>query len=300
MGGHSSGEVASRMAVDILAARLRSLAADPAGGGEPPPPDETHEAWLERQRRLERRRAILPRYVEESLRIANQAIFERGAKEQGIQQGRSMGTTLALLCIAGESAVVAHVGDSRIYRVRDGAIELLTRDHSVTAPEFGSTARSGRKRKYVTRALGTRAEVAPDLSTFEVRAGDVFVACSDGLTDHVKDEEIAEAVRLRPTELQHVPTALVNLANERGGRDNITVVLAEAQPDPTPAPRPSAPPSTSARAAKAKEAPLRPPAEAPTPLVPSAFDGDETDPIIAPPPFEPPPIVDSADLEELV
>jgi protein phosphatase len=328
MGGHSSGEVASRMAVDILAERLRALSSD--GGAAGP---------AERAGRLERKRAVLARYVEESLRLANQAIFERGAREQGVAHGRSMGTTLALLCVAGDMGVVAHVGDSRVYRVRDGALELLTRDHSVTAPEFGSTGRSGRKRKYVTRALGTRAEVAPEVRTIDVRAGDVFVACSDGLTDHVRDDEITEAVRASPpAEVKYLPSALINLANERGGRDNVTVVvgLVEAGEEPPPAAaRPaaiaerSAAPAPTSAPVPAAATPVPVSAAAPVPLsapalVPrglavagaraaeiggsrsedsSSMDSGLASPLEdapTPPPLEPPPPWDSADEERVV
>jgi protein phosphatase len=237
------------MAVEILGERLQRL---PSGARDRErSPDE-----------LARVKAALPALLQEWLRAANNAIYERGAAEPGVQAGRNMGTTLALLCIVDDLAVVAHVGDSRIYRIRGERIQALTRDHSVTAPEVGATAKSGRKRKYVTRALGTKPEVVPDLMTVDVLAGDIFVVCSDGLTDLVRDEEIAEIVRDRAGEVEKVPAALVNLANERGGRDNITVVVASVEVE--------------------------------------LFDSSEAIPFVAPPPLEPPPPWESSDLEEPV
>ena len=249
MGGHSSGEVASRMAVDIVADRLRRLL----------PSAE------ERRRRsrgeMTRVKESLPDLIQEWLRAANNAIYERGAAEPGVQLGRNMGTTVALLCVVEDLALVAHVGDSRIYRLRGERIEPLTRDHSVTAPEVGN-GKSGRKRKYVTRALGTKPEVVPDVLTVDVRPGDFFVLCSDGLTDLVTDGEIAHAVRERMAEAANIPAALVNLANERGGRDNITVIIASVEAER------------------------------------ASFDSSDGLPSLAPPPLEPPPPWESSDLEE--
>lgn len=225
MGGHSSGEVASRMAVELLGERLRRSL---------PRPSERRR-WTAES--LERIKGALPDLLREWLQEANAAIHKRGAAEPGVAHGRNMGTTLALLCVLEDAAIVAHVGDSRIYRLRDGKISALTRDHSVTGPVAGEPRGSGRKRKYVTRALGTKPEVEADVLTVDVRPGDRFVLCSDGLTDLVRDDEIAEILRDRGgRELANAPRALINLANERGGRDNITVVVAAVEAAPVPAP----------------------------------------------------------------
>jgi PPM family protein phosphatase len=242
MGGHSSGEVASHMAVDILARLLR----------QPRPPATSAEDLLTLW-----------------LRSANAAIYERGSADPDAQHGRNMGTTVALLWIVDGAALVVHVGDSRVYRYREGLIEPLTRDHSITAPDVNPAARAGRKRKYVTRALGTKPDVMPEVFRTEIRLGDRFVLCSDGLTDLVRDEEIAEAVRDREGELQHVPRALINLANERGGRDNVTVVVGAVELAPVPV------------------------VERP----PLADSGVFSAP---PPPLEPPPPWESSDLEGLL
>jgi serine/threonine protein phosphatase PrpC len=242
MGGHSSGEVASRMAVEILASRIRGARELIRGSKE-----------------------VLPAVVQSWLHAANDAIYRRGTQEPGVVAGRNMGTTLALLCFVDEVGVVAHVGDSRIYRLRDGVLDRLTLDHSVTGPYTGTDpAGRGRKRKYVTRALGTRPEVDPDVGVVDVRTGDRYVVCSDGLTDLVDDDEIAAALHERERELHNAPRALINLANERGGRDTITVIVAEVVPAPTPT----------------------------DDHVPGE---DSTAALIAPPPLDPPPPWESSD-----
>lgn len=211
MGGHASGEIASRMAVEHLGERLRAATARPGA-------------------------ADLARAVRDWLRTANDAIYARGTAEPGVSFGRNMGTTLALLWLRGAHAVIAHIGDSRVYRFRDGGLEALTRDHSVTAPLEGEDPKkSGRRRKFVTRALGTRPEVTADVMTLEVRAGDRFLICSDGLTDLVRDREIKEELVERGAALDRVPRALIDLANQRGGRDNITVIVAEVEEAPVAA-----------------------------------------------------------------
>lgn len=231
MGGHRSGEVASRMAVEMLGEAVRRARAGGLGA-------ESGLAGL----------------VHDWLRAANEAIYRRGTRERGAAAGKNMGTTLALLLLASDGlAVVAHVGDSRVYRLRDGRLERLTADHSVTGPVDGADpGPRGRKRRYVTRALGTRPVVVPDVGTVDVRARDRFVVCSDGLTDLVRDEEIAAALLDRLGELHNAPRALINLANERGGRDNITVIVAAVEPD-------AAPEEGGAAAAFAAPPPLEPP-----------------------------------------
>ncbi len=142
-----------------------------------------------------------------------------------------MGTTLALLCVAGDFAVAANVGDSRIYLAREGRLLRVSRDHTVLSSELPLPRERRWKRKYVTRALGTRPAVEPDVLAIEVRAGDRFLLCSDGLTDVVRDEEILAALESCADRLETVPRALVDLANERGGRDNVTVVVARIVAD---------------------------------------------------------------------
>jgi protein phosphatase len=200
MGGHRAGQVASRMASE---ATLR--AASEAR--------ESPESLLERAARV--------------VAAANREVFDTA---QGDSELAGMGTTLVVLVVEGTRAVVAHVGDSRAYRVRDGDIEQLTVDHSVVADlvsrgEISEAESQNHPHRHVlTRAVGVGRSVEADLSEISLAPGDAYVLCSDGLTGLVTDEEIAKEVS-EGDDLEAVSERLVTRANERGGNDNITVVL---------------------------------------------------------------------------
>jgi len=200
MGGHTAGQVASETAArEVLAAIL-----DSASNGTSP---------------SERLRAAVV--------ASNDAIFQMAKRKPELA---GMGTTLVTLLSVGERAALAHVGDSRAYLVRRGRIRQLTDDHSLVGElqrrgELTADAAQRHPHRHVlTRALGVRRGVEPDLAELSLAPGDVFVLCTDGLTTHVKDEEIAERVEAESDE-QGAATALVDLANERGGEDNVTVVV---------------------------------------------------------------------------
>ena len=214
MGGAQAGEVASRTAANVV-----------EGGGEG---EGTPE---ERMTRL--------------VREANRLIFDKAQKDES---RRGMGTTLTAALVEGDGVTVAHVGDSRAYRLRDGELEQLTHDHSLVA----ELERSGQlspeaaehhpQRSIITRALGPEADVEVDAHTHRARDGDVFLLCSDGLTGMVSDAEMAGILRAEDT-LEDAAQALVRAANQGGGRDNITVVLfrvAEDDEDGRPTRTPSA------------------------------------------------------------
>jgi protein phosphatase len=196
MGGARAGEVASRIAVDVLEERL---------------PDEgsAEERLAERAQE------------------ANRRIHER-AQSEASRAG--MGTTLTAAYVGDDAVSVAHVGDSRAYRLRDGELEMITRDHSLV----GELVRRGKlteqeaeehpQRSVITRALGPEAAVDVDTWTFPAQAGDVFLLCSDGLTSMVGEARIRELME-EHAELRRAGQALIDEANERGGRDNISVVL---------------------------------------------------------------------------
>lgn len=217
MGGHESGEVASRMAVEMLADGL--IQALPR--------------LRARQRKVSQLRALTHEVICKWTQEANAAIHAHG-REPGDSQGSSggksqMGTTLALLLFVSDFGVIAHVGDSRVYRIREGIIEQLTEDHTIVAESKRHPAdpRPARKRKYVTRALGTKPNVKPDVTLVDAWPDDLFLLCSDGLTDVVTDEEIAKILlRARPN-WRMALRSLIHQANKRGGPDNVTVVLAE-------------------------------------------------------------------------
>lgn len=199
MGGHQGGETASRLAVDTIGEVFRAL-------------DDAPEVALPR-----------------ALKTANERVFTTGREQPEL---KGMGTTaVALLLEAGGLGVVAHVGDSRAYRIRDGRAEALTKDHSLWAETLGRGELSPEEidalpRNVLTRAIGADIEVQVDVDRFEVTVGDRFLLCSDGLWNVVADGEIALLVSTEKPE--EAARHLVALANERGGPDNITVQIAVA------------------------------------------------------------------------
>ncbi|MDQ3992581.1 MAG: SpoIIE family protein phosphatase [Actinomycetota bacterium] len=165
------------------------------------------------------------------VREANRRVFQR-ASEDAATFGMGTTMTVALVDSASGTIVFGHVGDSRAYRIRDGELEQLTQDHSLV----GELVRSGKispeeaethpQRSVITRALGTEAEVDVDTFTVEAQPDDVYLLCSDGLTDMLADREILSLVDGAPA-LDAAARRLVEAANSRGGEDNITVVVFE-------------------------------------------------------------------------
>jgi serine/threonine protein phosphatase PrpC len=200
MGGHTAGQLASELATSATLRAIRSL----------------------RDRRLS-----LAETLRQAVACANHEIFMRASSEPSLT---GMGTTLVAILASRGRAALAHVGDSRAYLVRAGRIRRLTDDHSLVGElvrrrEISEdAARAHPHRHVLTRALGVRSFVEPDLAELTPLLGDVFAMCSDGLTAHVRDEEIAEVVRGEGT-LEETCQALVQQANDRGGEDNTTVVL---------------------------------------------------------------------------
>ncbi|MGE4146308.1 MAG: PP2C family serine/threonine-protein phosphatase [Planctomycetota bacterium] len=220
MGGHQAGEVASRLAADLFADRVT----------------DAHPKLIRGGRKLSQRRALAQELVVECTHEANELIFEEGQRRRDVDDDSiksRMGTTLALVLVLEEFAVVANVGDSRVYRVRRGGIEQLSEDHVIVAEKKRHPAdpRPPRMRKYVTRALGTREHVDPQVRLVDLEPNDLFVVCSDGLTDVVTDEEIAETAQRCQPDYRAALKQLIRLANKRGGPDNVTVVIAEVVAD---------------------------------------------------------------------
>jgi PPM family protein phosphatase len=197
MGGARAGEVASRLAASVL---------QEAGG-----------------RQLSREE-LVGLMVE-----ANRRVFERSNEDE---ETSGMGTTMTVAIVAGTTITFGHVGDSRAYRVRGGAIEQLTDDHSLV----GELVRSGRlspeeaevhpQRSVITRALGTEPDVDVDTFAVEAEPGDLYLLCSDGLTDMLSDAEILRLLD-GADDLDAAARRLVEGANSSGGEDNITVVVFE-------------------------------------------------------------------------
>ena len=208
MGGHNAGEVASGLVAEVL-----------------------HKALAERVRRY-RSGVRLPRpvqFAEHAVARANRALLKAAASRPDYHD---MGTTLALLLLVRDSIVLLHIGDSRIYRLRDGRLEQLSRDDSLLADQlhFGlisaDEAMVSHNRHFVTAALGHTA--TPDLHVQEtdVQSGDLYLLCTDGLSDLVDHQDMELIVDRLRTNLPLAAEHLVQLANDLGGNDNITVVLA--------------------------------------------------------------------------
>ena len=215
MGGHASGEIASAIAVETVQSVLL---------GEINP-DET---------RLDRSSMDQEEAIRERLRYAtNQASISirKTAMANPIHAG--MGTTLALLLIEDDEAHLGHVGDSRIYLFRDDRLLRLTRDHTVVQQEIDAgtltpeLARIVPHKNILTQSVGYHGPVEPDTSTRPIEAGDVFILCSDGLTDPLDDEALAEICRT--TEPEDLAEVLVQKAIEHGTEDNVTVVAVHIQ-----------------------------------------------------------------------
>src|SRR5688572_842991 len=142
-----------------------------------------------------------------------------------------MGTTTTAAYVTGDTVVVAHVGDSRCYLLRDGDLIRLTRDHSLVGELVArgklteEQAESHPQRSVITRALGPEASVEVDVEAFPARAGDVFLLCSDGLTSMVHEPQLKELLADRDRPLEQTGRTLIAAANDAGGRDNITVIL---------------------------------------------------------------------------
>jgi protein phosphatase len=199
MGGHQGGEQASRMAVEVLEREMAVRLASPA-----PVAEAMREATI----------------------LASQAIYESA---QASPEQAGMGTTLTGLCFHDGTLTLCHVGDSRAYLLRDGRARQLTEDHSWIQEQVRAGLLSpgdaivSRFRNIITRSVGFEPTVTPDLLTMPVEAGDCYLICSDGLSNYLSVDEIG---RVLGTQFYgEAGQALVEIANERGGDDNITCVV---------------------------------------------------------------------------
>jgi protein phosphatase len=206
MGGHRAGEVASIMALENL---RRSLA--------------------------KRSKEPIEKKLVEAIKSANQEIYKQATKDLSI---RGMGTTLTVAIESDRKLYVAHVGDSRLYLLRDGKLCQLTNDHSLVAQMVASghlkpeEAEVHPQRNVIMRAVGSEATVEVDLIVEDIFPGDRFLLCTDGLNAMLSDDEIAR-VLLDKDDLGTACQELVSWANDRGGNDNITVVVFESSKTPS-------------------------------------------------------------------
>lgn len=208
MGGHAAGEVASRLAMDTVVETIRK--AGPA----------TIDALQATE--------LVRRAIDE----ANRRICE---SIQDNEDQRGMGTTIAALLRVGDQAIIGHVGDSRVYLLRDGGLQRLTSDHSWVNEQVKlgllseEAAQRHPMRNIVTRALGSRNDVLVDVAIEKILPGDLFVVCSDGLNTMLEDDEIRDTLLENGASPEQACQALVEAANDRGGEDNVTVVVVAAQ-----------------------------------------------------------------------
>jgi serine/threonine protein phosphatase PrpC len=201
MGGHAAGEVASKMAVEIVSVDLEKL------------------KDLESADALE--------MVSLALRHANRAVFERSAAER---DKMGMGSTASVLVLADERFIIGHLGDSRIYLFRDGELRQITHDHSIVQEQVDAglitrdAAKHHKQSNVITRCVGMGWDVEPDITDGDVRQGDVFLLASDGLTGMVDDWRLKALLASRATP-ERLVDAMISEANSRGGVDNITAVV---------------------------------------------------------------------------
>jgi protein phosphatase len=213
MGGHNAGEVASAMAVDEIDKFFRSYHADP------------RQSW---PFPVDRALSLAANLLRVGIKVANAKIREAAAVDRSRAR---MGATVVCMAIGETQIAIAHAGDSRAYRFRAGELRRLTRDHSVaeemraarpemTDEELASFAH----RNVVTRSLGSKEDVEPDIYVNRVHPGDYFLLCSDGLWSVVPDGKIA-VILSSTTDLEVACKRLVDAANEAGGPDNVSVLL---------------------------------------------------------------------------
>jgi protein phosphatase len=217
MGGHASGEVAARIAVEEMAEFFRMTGRDE---------DATWPFKLDPAHAYDDNRLLT------GVKLANLRIFERAATDQRL---RGMGTTLVAVSFprGGREVVVGHVGDSRAYLLRGGGIRQITEDHSLLNDYKKTRALTPEEieafphKNVIVRALGMKDTVEVDVHREELQDGDVLLLCSDGLSGMVPDDRMAELVRGYPKDLRGAAQALVDAANEAGGQDNVTCVLVQ-------------------------------------------------------------------------
>jgi PPM family protein phosphatase len=203
MGGHAAGEVASAMAVQILTREITALG--------PVTLDVAEQA------------------LRAAIRSANRAIFERTIAES---EKQGMGTTVSVLLLLGGHYLIGQVGDSRIYRWRENRLEQLTKDHSYVQEQVDAgylTPAQARAHPYsnvITRCVGATPDLDPDTFVGELRAGDLFLIASDGLTGMIEDDRLQQIIASRVSPGRLVDT-LIHEANGRGGLDNITAVVVQ-------------------------------------------------------------------------
>ncbi|MFO1320445.1 MAG: Stp1/IreP family PP2C-type Ser/Thr phosphatase [Burkholderiales bacterium] len=218
MGGYNAGEVASGIAVALITSEMRQAIA------------KTDLHSLSQENGDSQAELLLKGIIAKT----NTSIFESANSQP---QYAGMGTTLVVSLFRDNRLSVAHIGDSRMYRLRGEKLEQVTRDHSLLQEQIDSgmltkeAARRSQNKNLVTRALGIEPEVEAEIHTYDVQPGDMYLLCSDGLNDMVEDEDIELTLNAMGSNLPLAANQLVQMANDNGGRDNVSVVLVKVNRD---------------------------------------------------------------------
>jgi len=223
MGGYNAGEIASGMATTVITTELQQL--------------------LERQQPYavdeSTGKPLAIRILRDQIAKANTSIYQAS---QSQPQYSGMGTTLVAALFYDNRMAVAHVGDSRLYRQRGSELKQVTKDHSLLQEQIDAgmitpeQAKLSANKNLVTRALGIDLSVEVEIHEYEVMAGDIYLLCSDGLCDMVSDEDTGAALQMLGANLQLCAHQLVQMANDNGGRDNVSVILVRVKQE-FPAPK---------------------------------------------------------------
>ena len=212
MGGYNAGEVASGMATTVIITEMQQILT----AARPYDIDQRNN------------QEIATRLVREQVLKANTSIYQAA---QSQPQYAGMGTTLVTCLFFDNRILVAHLGDSRLYLQRGGSFRQVTRDHSLLQEQIDSgliTAEQAKKAQHknlVTKALGIDPTVEPEIHEYPTKPGDIYLLCSDGLCDMVEDEDIGMTLQALGANLKLAAQQLVQMANDNGGRDNVSVIL---------------------------------------------------------------------------
>jgi protein phosphatase len=223
MGGYNAGEVASGMATTVITTEIQQLLAKV----QPFDVDEETKA------------PVAGKIIREQVLKANTSIYQAA---QSQPQYSGMGTTLVVCLFYDNKMTVGHLGDSRLYMLRDGKFSQVTRDHSLLQEQIDSgiitaeQAKHAQHKNLVTKALGIDPTVEPEVKEYATKPGDVYLLCSDGLCDMVDDEDVGMTLQALGGNLKLAAQQLVQMANDNGGKDNVSVILVRVLRE-YPAPR---------------------------------------------------------------
>ena len=216
MGGYNAGEVASGIAVSVVVSEVSHSLQD----ASPIDRDEISGEEL----------GVM--LLRNNIQKANASIFHAAESQP---QYSGMGTTIISGMFYDNRVVVGHIGDSRMYRLRGEVLETITRDHSLLQEQIDGgiisveDARLSKNKNLVTRAVGIDAQVMPEIHVHDVQVGDVYLLCSDGLNDMMEDEDIQSTLYALQNNLPLAASQLIQMANDNGGRDNVSVILVKVK-----------------------------------------------------------------------